>query len=140
MGKGVCFAVGSPVLGSSTEFVPRKQLDALCTRRSAVLGASPKRRARVSMGLFGLGVPELVVIAGVGVLIFGPGKISEMGKELGGFAGGVKKATADFKEAMEESLEEADREIELKKLKKESGENKTVETSVKAVDESSGEE
>lgn len=77
------------------------------------------RQAPITMGLFGLGFPELAVIAGIGILIFGPSKIAGMGKDLGGIAGGVKKATAEFKEAMEDSLEEADREIERKKKEKE---------------------
>jgi TatA/E family protein of Tat protein translocase len=33
--------------------------------------------------LFGLGVPELAVIAGVTALIFGPSKLPEIGKSLG---------------------------------------------------------
>lgn len=67
------------------------------------------------MGLFGLGLPEIMVIAGVSILIFGPNKIAELGKDLGGIAGGVRKASSEFKDAMQDSLEEADREIEAKK-------------------------
>lgn len=70
------------------------------------------------MGLFGLGLPEIAVIAGIGILIFGPSKIAELGKDLGGVAGSVKKATSEFQDAMQESLAEADREIEKKKLAK----------------------
>lgn len=88
------------------------------------------------MGLFGLGIPELAVIAAVGIFIFGPGKIVEMGKDLGGIAGGVKKATSEFKDAMQESLDEADREIERKKIEKESAANQTVDATAKPVDES----
>jgi sec-independent protein translocase protein TatA len=70
------------------------------------------------MGVFGLGFPELAVIAGVGILIFGPGKIAEMGKDLGGVAGSVKKASSEFQEAMSESLADADREIDERKKRK----------------------
>lgn len=134
----MCFAVGSSPLGLSTGFVPRSKLDSICKRPSTASGVSPKRRARVSMGVFGLGVPEIAVIFGVGLFIFGPSKIAEMGKDLGGFAGGVKKATSEFKDAMEDSLEEADREIERKKIQKESAAGKTVDTSAEVVDESGG--
>jgi sec-independent protein translocase protein TatA len=35
------------------------------------------------MGLFGLGLPELVVIGGVAAVLFGPSKLPELGKSLG---------------------------------------------------------
>lgn len=37
----------------------------------------------VVRGLFGLGVPELVVIAGVAAILFGPKQLPEIGKSLG---------------------------------------------------------
>lgn len=99
-----------------------KPLDTTCANglRGPAVGRMRRvRQAPITMGLFGLGFPELAVIAGIGILIFGPSKIADMGKDLGGIAGGVKKATAEFKDAMEQSLEEADREIELRKQEKE---------------------
>jgi sec-independent protein translocase protein TatA len=89
----------------------------LPTARPVRAAANPRWRG-VSMGLFGLGLPEVAVIAGVGILIFGPSKIASMGKDLGGIAGSVKKATSEFQEAMSDSLAEADREIEKKKMSK----------------------
>ena len=85
------------------------------------------------MGLFGLGFPEIAVIATIGVFVFGPKKIAELGKDLGGIAGGVKKASSEFREAMEESLAEADRELEEKKRQKEEEKPATIDTSASAV-------
>jgi sec-independent protein translocase protein TatA len=42
--------------------------------------------------MFGLGVPELIVIAVIALVVFGPGKLPEMGKSLGEAIRGFKKA------------------------------------------------
>ena len=54
--------------------------------------ACASTRARVSNGLFGLGLPEIVVIGGVAAVLFGPQKIPELGKSLG-------KTVKSFQEA-----------------------------------------
>ena len=33
--------------------------------------------------MFGIGVPELILILVVGLIVFGPGKLPEMGRSLG---------------------------------------------------------
>uniref|UniRef100_A0A7S2ZGP5 Sec-independent protein translocase protein TatA n=1 Tax=Rhodosorus marinus TaxID=101924 RepID=A0A7S2ZGP5_9RHOD len=95
----------------------------------------PRMATVPSMGLFGLGFPELLVIGGVTALIFGPNKISELGKNLGSVAGSVKKATSEFQDAMQESLEQADKEIAEQKESGKEGEAKKTPTTETATTE-----
>ncbi|EPS74317.1 hypothetical protein M569_00442, partial [Genlisea aurea] len=46
--------------------------------------------------LFGLGVPELVVIAGVAALVFGPKKLPEIGKSIGRTVKSFQQAAKEF--------------------------------------------
>ena len=45
--------------------------------------------------MFGLGMPELIVILVIALIIFGPGKLPDIGKAIG-------KGIRDFKKAVEE--------------------------------------
>lgn len=51
--------------------------------------------------MFGLGVPEMVIIGVVAVLVFGPKRIPELGGALG-------KTLRGFKEEMDKPDDEAD--------------------------------
>nr|GEV65506.1 sec-independent protein translocase protein TATA, chloroplastic-like [Tanacetum cinerariifolium] len=46
--------------------------------------------------LFGLGVPELVVIAGVVALVFGPKKLPEVGRSIGKTVKSFQQAAKEF--------------------------------------------
>eukprot|EP01018_Ginkgo_biloba_P005923 Gb_25598 [translate_table: standard] len=66
--------------GSSCTFF-KDGRDYLSTRKLRVRRREGK--GLMVQALFGLGVPELVVIAGVTALIFGPKKLPEIGKSIG---------------------------------------------------------
>ena len=65
--------------------------------------------------MFGLGLPEIVVIGGVAALLFGPSKLPELGKSLG-------KTVKSFQSAANEFNEELKKEVDEQKPATEKGE------------------
>jgi sec-independent protein translocase protein TatA len=45
--------------------------------------------------MFGIGMPELIVIFVIALVVFGPGKLPDLGKSLGEAIRGFKKAVDD---------------------------------------------
>jgi TatA/E family protein of Tat protein translocase len=61
--------------------------------------------------MFGsLGLPELLLIFGVALIVFGPRKLPEIGRTLG-------KALGEFKKASEELKSTIEREVAIEELK-----------------------
>lgn len=86
---------------------------------------SQHSRLVTCQGLFGLGLPEIAVIAGVAALVFGPSKLPELGKGLGKtvksfqtaakeFETELKAATADEPEATSSSAAKPEQEVAKK--------------------------
>jgi sec-independent protein translocase protein TatA len=55
--------------------------------------------------MFGIGMPELMVILVIALIIFGPGKLPELGSTIGKAIKGFKKAIDDPEEKSGETSE-----------------------------------
>lgn len=53
--------------------------------------------------MFGIGIPELVLILIIGLVVFGPGKLPEIGKAVGKSLNEFKKATSSLTAEVEET-------------------------------------
>lgn len=60
-----------------------------------------------TMGLFGLGAPEIAVILIAGAFLLGPSKLAELGKEAGKMAGELKEVPKEFQEGLAEGEQQA---------------------------------
>jgi sec-independent protein translocase protein TatA len=67
-----------------------------------------QQRGVACRGLFGLGLPEIAVIAGVAALIFGPSKLPELGKGLGKTVKSFQTAANEFKSELEAATKDDD--------------------------------
>jgi sec-independent protein translocase protein TatA len=57
------------------------------------------------MNVFGIGLPEMAVIAAIALLVFGPKRLPELGKTLGRTLKGFQSASQGFEEQFRTALE-----------------------------------
>ncbi|CAA0405383.1 unnamed protein product [Arabidopsis thaliana] len=67
----------------------------------------PTRKPLTCNALFGLGVPELAVIAGVAALLFGPKKLPEIGKSIGKTVKSFQQAAKEFESELKTEPEDS---------------------------------
>ncbi len=56
------------------------------------------------MNVFGIGLPELAVIAAIGLLVFGPKRLPELGKTLGRTLRGFQSASQEFEKEFRQAV------------------------------------
>ena len=60
------------------------------------------------MNVFGIGLPELAVIAAIGLLVFGPKRLPELGKTLGRTLKGFQSASSEFEKEFRSAIATSD--------------------------------
>ena len=68
------------------------------------------------MNIFGVGLPEVTVILILALLIFGPKKLPELGKQLGKTLKSLKKASNEFQNEIDQVMSEEDKEKASKSI------------------------
>ena len=69
------------------------------------------------MNIFGVGLPEVTVILILALLIFGPKKLPELGKQLGKTLKSLKKASNEFQNEIDQVINEEEKEESPKSIK-----------------------
>lgn len=68
--------------------------------------------------MFGLGIPELIVIFVIALLVFGPKKLPDLGKSIGRAMAEFKKASDDFQDSVKAEMREVEKQTDLEEVKK----------------------
>ncbi|KAG6390983.1 hypothetical protein SASPL_148729 [Salvia splendens] len=132
MAASSSFTVAAP-LGSN----PSAKFTSLSSSTSVFFSKNVNNRAGLGLGLsldrpsrpqkrgfscnciFGLGVPEIVVIVGVSALVFGPKALPEVGRGIGktikGFQQAAKEFETELRKDVEASEEASDEKLETAK-------------------------
>ena len=98
IGRSVASSTARTPQGS--EYIASQQPVSIRKSRSSVASVQ-------TMGLFGLGGPEIAVILVAAAFLLGPQKLAELGKDAGKIAGELKEVPKEFQAGMAEGEEVA---------------------------------
>jgi sec-independent protein translocase protein TatA len=68
--------------------------------------------------MFGLGIPELIVIFVIALVVFGPRKLPDLGRSIGRAMAEFKKASDEFQESVRSEMKEVEKTADLDEVKK----------------------
>ena len=122
LGNATAFAP-SPLLKNGGGIVSRTTTTTTTTEyQPASLQRQRKSVGQIqTMGLFGLGAPEIGVILVAAAFLLGPDKLASLGKDAGKIAGELKEVPKEFQAGMAEGEAQA----KATKLKSEKEETKS---------------
>jgi sec-independent protein translocase protein TatA len=64
--------------------------------------------------MFGLGIPELIVIFVIALIVFGPKKLPDLGRSIGRAMAEFKKASEDFQESVRSEMKDVEKAADVK--------------------------
>lgn len=68
--------------------------------------------------MFGLGIPELIVIFVIALLVFGPKKLPDLGKSIGRAMAEFKKASDEFQDSVKNEMRDVEKSVDVEEMKK----------------------
>ena len=67
--------------------------------------------------MFGLGIPELMVIFVIALVVFGPKRLPALGRSVGRAIAEFKKASQEFQDSVKEEMKEVENTAQVEELK-----------------------
>lgn len=68
--------------------------------------------------MFGLGIPELIIIFVIALLVFGPKKLPDLGKSIGRAMAEFKKASDEFQDTVRSEMKEVEKSADVDGVRK----------------------